>query len=94
MATKEEGKKRKFRTRHKSGTVTYIVQTAAKLEESDDKAQLQQRLAQEKEASMMEGLATCSLGFDVRALDELATPECEAGFKVRSFLNSLEMLAK
>lgn len=82
-------KMRRMRARNKSGTVTYIVQTAneaqnsgAKNEVVDEKAVQDQknikvRIEQERVVAMLENIAMTSKDIDYRVLDELNSVESD-----------------
>lgn len=98
-------KMRRMRARNKSGTVTYIVQTAnesqknaQKSDNIDEKAMqdqknIQVRIEQEKVVAMLENISITAKDIDYRVLDELNSVECEQSISLKAFLNSLEMLA-
>ena len=82
-------KMRRMRARNKSGTVTYIVQTANEAKNNgnkgeivDDKTTQDQknikvRIEQERVVAMLENISMAAKEIDYRVLDELNSVECD-----------------
>ena len=88
--TKEKvPKMRRMRARNKSGTVTYIVQTANEGQNngnkgevvvekvSQDQINIKVRIEQERVVAMLENISMTAKEIDYRVLDELNSVECD-----------------